>query len=67
MKEILFRKKPNKITMVHECQIWEKHFLFKKKKKNKITMTHDCQIWYLVNRLLPGSIYNEIRIFLDRL
>ena len=32
MKEILFTKKPNKITMVHECQIWEKHFLFKKKK-----------------------------------
>ena len=51
MKKILFRKKPHKIIMAHECQIWSNFFIQKDKKTRKITMVYEWQIWYLVTRL----------------
>ena len=48
---MLFRKKPHKIIMVYEYQMWQKIFFIQIEKKHKITMAHGCQIWYLVTRL----------------
>ena len=65
-RNIIQKKNPTKLPWSMSAKS-EKNIFYLKRKKNKITMTHESQIWYLVNRLLPGSIYNEIRNFLDRL
>ena len=40
IENILFGKKSSQNYMAHECQIWQKMFLFKK--KTKITMAHSA-------------------------
>ena len=59
MKKMLFRKKPHKIIMVHAFQIWLKYFFIQKEKKTKLPCPMSAK--------LQGFMYNEIRIFLDRL
>ena len=62
-KNYYSEKNPTKLSWPMSAKS-DKFFIQKEKKKYKIAMAHECQIWYLVIRLF---IYNEIKIFLDRL